>query len=106
MAHRARKGLLPLVLLAALVGLVGSPLSVRGQEGLITGVVRDVGGAPVEGARVTVTNVETGASSRALTNSSGAFLVPGLEPGTYAASAALLGFHESSRIDEIGRAHV
>ena len=99
MAHRARKGLLPLVLLAALVGLVGSPLSVRGQEGLITGVVRDVGGAPVEGARVTVTNVETGASSRALTNSSGAFLVPGLEPGTYAASAALLGFHESSRID-------
>src|SRR5437762_2464402 len=49
----------------------------------ITGVVRDVSGAVVPGAAVTVKHVETGTTRTAQTNEDGNYSVPSLPAGQY-----------------------
>src|SRR5258708_6283757 len=49
----------------------------------IVGHVTDASGASVPGARITVTNTQTGVSVKAITGSEGTYSVPGLLAGTY-----------------------
>src|ERR1051325_948059 len=49
----------------------------------IVGHVTDATGASVPGARVTVTNTQTGVSVNTITGSEGTYSVPGLLAGTY-----------------------
>ena len=61
-------------------------------NGTIEGTVADVSGGVLPGVTVTVTNLDTGASSSVITNESGLFRAPLLPLGTYRLSAELEGF--------------
>jgi Carboxypeptidase regulatory-like domain/TonB dependent receptor len=58
----------------------------------LTGVVVDSAGGVVPGATVVVKNSATGFTTEAVTNTSGAFGVPSLDPGTYTVTISLTGF--------------
>lgn len=61
-------------------------------RGSITGKVTDPQGAVVPGAAVTVTNIETNAVSRTVTNETGYFEISLLNPGRYSVAAEAPGF--------------
>ena len=56
--------------------------------GQITGVVADQSGAVIPGANVTAKNLNTNAQRSTVTSSTGAYQIPGLEPGLYQVSVA------------------
>ena len=58
----------------------------------VEGTVTDSTGAPVNGAKVTVANQETGKSIDATTNELGFYSVSNLPPGRYTVTAVLTGF--------------
>src|SRR4051794_11984342 len=60
----------------------------------ITGTVTDSTGAVLKGAAVTATNVETGVTTKATTNSDGVYTVPQLREGPYLLSIVAPGFRE------------
>ncbi len=66
----------------------------RAQSGqaTLTGNVYDPSGAVIPGAKVTITNVAQGTHFTAVTNSAGAYSVPGLNPGIYQVQAEARGF--------------
>lgn len=79
-----------LVLLLALP--LTSPLLAQVSTGTILGTVTDPSGALVDGATVTVTNVQTEESRSVSSNASGLFTVPDLLTGRYNVTAAAQGF--------------
>jgi hypothetical protein len=94
MISKSRNGCLTSTLVSALfcwalLSVQGRP---QGTTGTITGTVSDSGGAVVPGAAVTVTNEQTHLALRSLSNESGDFVVPGLEPGDYDVSLVKQGF--------------
>jgi hypothetical protein len=78
--------LLPLVLL--LVCLTGQAQ----QNSTITGTVLDKLGAAIPAAEVTLTQEETGFTSKSISNDSGNFTFPGLNVGTYDLKVSAKGF--------------
>ena len=72
------------------------PASARAQGGStktsLTGTVVDTSGSPVPGAAITIKNNDTGEVFATVTNTSGVFSVPVLDPGSYAVTVALQGF--------------
>jgi hypothetical protein len=79
--------LLPLFLLV--------PMGTRAfaqQNSLISGLVNDPAGAALPGASVTLTEESTGYTSKTVTNDSGYFSFPGLNPGKYDMSVSAKGF--------------
>lgn len=87
-------------LLTAMMGLslLGSCLAF-GQtfSAAISGVVRDVTGAVVPQATVTVRNTETGLARTTQTNASGVYSVPSLPVGPYELSVEKPGFRQLVR---------
>jgi hypothetical protein len=78
---------------AALALLLCSPARARAQAlSGINGTVIDVSGASVEGATVTVKNVDTGVSKTITTTSAGTYYVTDLIPGTYNVRVEKSGF--------------
>jgi hypothetical protein len=82
-----------LCLLAALL-----PAGALAQEtrGNISGTVRDPQGV-VPGASITITNVDTNISQRLLTNESGYYEAPLLNPGNYTVTVEMTGFRKATR---------
>jgi hypothetical protein len=70
------------------------PVFAQKYTGTITGVITDSQGAVVASASVAVTNPATGASRTATSNSSGVYVVPELEVGTYTVKITAAGFKE------------
>ena len=64
------------------VSFSGVRLNAQVENG-INGTVMDTTGAVIAGAHVTITNIATGAISRTVTSSAGAFTVVGLSPGDH-----------------------
>src|SRR5689334_7854202 len=60
------------------------------------GTVADSSGALIPGVEVTAKNVATGISNTSVTNETGNFVFPSLQPGTYTLSAALSGFQTAT----------
>jgi hypothetical protein len=58
----------------------------------IVGQVNDPSSGGVPGAQITVTNSETGISTQGTTESSGAYSIPQLQPGTYSLAVTKTGF--------------
>jgi len=85
-----------LVWLSLLVVMM--PLTATAQEtrGNISGTVRDAQGV-VPGASVTVTNVDTNISQRLVTNESGYYEAPLLNPGPYTVTIEMAGFRKATR---------
>ena len=67
------------------------PANAQETRGTISGTVKDAGGV-VPGAAVTITSLDTRASQQLVTNGSGYFEAPLLQPGTYQVTVALNGF--------------
>ena len=65
--------------------------------GTIVGNVSDVGGAAVAGAKVTITEVNTGIVHIATANEEGGYVVPYLPPGTYKVEVERAGFKKFVR---------
>src|SRR5678816_3600924 len=53
------------------------------ETATITGEVKDASGASIPKAQVTITNTETGISSKTETNDNGVYTIPSLKPGLY-----------------------
>ena len=68
--------------------------SAYGQSATATifGTVKDVSGAIMPGASITVTNQSTGITRKTVTSSSGDYVVPQLLPGTYKITVSKSGF--------------
>ncbi|HEX4749027.1 MAG TPA: carboxypeptidase regulatory-like domain-containing protein [Bryobacteraceae bacterium] len=79
--------------------LIFTPLCVSAQEnsGTITGLISDPSSAPVPNAQVTITGEQTGAKHDSVSNASGEYTVPFLEPGNYDVAVQAPGFKEFVR---------
>src|SRR5688500_2994892 len=62
----------------------------------VTGTVSVSTGALIPGVDITATNVNTGIVTTALTNETGSYTLPCLQPGAYRLTAALSGFQTAS----------
>ena len=82
-------------LLVALL-LIGLAANAFGQTGSaqLGGTVQDPSRALIPGVTITVTNVETNVTLTQVSNESGAYSFPVLQPGTYRVSAELPGFRK------------
>jgi hypothetical protein len=87
-----------LAVLAASV-LLGVParLSAQVVGATMSGTVTDTSGGVVPGANISVKNVATGIIRLAVTNGSGLYSVPNLQPGPYEITAAASGFNTDVR---------
>jgi len=66
-------------------------------QGRILGSVADLNGAAVRGAKVTITNVETGVTRALETNEAGDYVAPNLPPGRYKIAVEADGFKKVER---------
>jgi hypothetical protein len=82
-----------LFLLGVLLPLVASAQETRGN---LSGTVRDAQGV-VPGAMVKITNVDTNVSQNLVTNDSGYFEAPLLNPGNYEVTVQMTGFKAVTR---------
>ncbi len=81
------------VLMMILPGLAAAQVT----TGTISGTVRDITGAVVPGAEITINHQETGNVRRITTDSQGRYLVPNLALGQYSLQATTGGFQTVSR---------
>ena len=84
-----------LFLTLCVLGLLLLPAFGQKTTGLITGVVTDPTGAVVANATVTVTNIGTGQTRTASTDTSGTYTVPDLAPGKYQVAVKTTSFKEA-----------
>ncbi|MEJ2110238.1 MAG: carboxypeptidase-like regulatory domain-containing protein [Acidobacteriota bacterium] len=69
------------------------------QSASLSGTVQDTSEGYLPGVTVTATNVSTGVETTTLSNNSGAFTFPSLQPGTYTVSASLDGFQKNTKTE-------
>src|ERR1044072_8966667 len=79
-------------LLVALWGFGPYAAAAQIGSGTLRGSVVDQGDAAVPGATLTITAAGTNLSRATVTGKDGAYVVPGLAPGSYAVSIELNGF--------------
>ena len=84
---------------ATLLLLLATGAFAQQDMGVITGVVTDATGAAVPGARVMVTNRETGETRAVDTSESGAYTVGPLRIGRYDVTVEKAGFKKSIQQD-------
>ena len=84
-----------LALAFAVTGLAGA----QERFGTLTGKATDQQGAPVPGVTVTATNVQSGESRVFVTDASGQYFAPDLNPGRYTVKFELQGFTSIERAD-------
>src|SRR5687768_18321507 len=91
-----------LIPIAAVLGALvcAGPVEAQITRGAISGTVRDVMGAVVPGATVTVVNMETNAVWTTVTDHLGFYRVAALDPGRYSMHAELLGFSTVENRDD------
>ena len=85
--------------MVAVLALLLVPAALFCQEfrGTLSGSVTDPTGAVIAGAKVTVTEIDTGTKVETASESSGQYSVPFLQPGNYQVSVKLQGFKEFIR---------
>jgi iron complex outermembrane recepter protein len=82
------------LILCAALAVWASP--VLGQEGRITGTVRNASGDPVPGVTITARNQQTGATRVAVSAANGSYEITGLAPGGYTVTAELTGLGQAT----------
>jgi hypothetical protein len=81
---------------ALLLGLTASAGLAQQITGTILGTVKDVSGAVVSAAVVTVTNEDTNIAFRAATEASGDYVASNLLPGSYTVTTEVAGFKKNT----------
>ncbi len=89
------------VLIAVVALLLASLFSHAQGLGSIVGMVTDPAGAAVVGAQVTATQVGTGLSRAATTNTDGLYVIPSLRPATYNVTVDAKGFSVTRQMDVV-----
>jgi Carboxypeptidase regulatory-like domain/TonB dependent receptor-like, beta-barrel len=79
------------------VFLLCLPLWSQGSAGRILGTVTDQTGGVIAGATVTITDVARGVTRTLTTDQSGAYLAPGMLPGTYTVAVKAANFRPIQR---------
>jgi hypothetical protein len=69
----------------------------QGDQGTITGVVQDSSGAVIPGAKITITDTDTGLAFQRTANGSGNYIFSPLKIGNYTLSASAPGFQTTSQ---------
>lgn len=83
----------PLGLMVALFAVLSVGMAhAQGSSGQITGTVTDPSGAVIPGVSITVTSVQTGQISTAVSNSAGIYQFPSLNNGNYNLAVTASGF--------------
>jgi hypothetical protein len=82
--------------LALLVLSFSHALLGQAVNATLLGTITDSSGATVAGAKVTATEVATGLIHESVTNESGNFTFPDMEPGTYSVTAEAKGFKKET----------
>ena len=72
--------------------VLSAPAFAQSSNASLGGTVSDASGALIPGVTVTATNTGTGIVTTVLSNETGTYQFPPLQPGTYKASAELAGF--------------
>ncbi|MCM3904639.1 MAG: carboxypeptidase-like regulatory domain-containing protein [Pyrinomonadaceae bacterium] len=85
--NKIRLQLLLVMLLAA------GPVRAQAPTGTVVGVVTDAAGAPVAGARLRLTNRDSGLTRSLTTSEEGNYSAAALPPGVYQVTAEAEGFH-------------
>src|SRR5258708_31204883 len=75
------------------------PLCAQVDTGSILGTVTDASGAPVNGARVTLTNEGTSAALSTTTGPDGSYKFTPLKIGSYKVTASFQGFQTTTQIN-------
>src|SRR3989442_6490599 len=88
-----RKGF---VIATLVLSLLASRQGFAQVNAVLSGTVADATGALIPGVEVTAKNINTGIADTRLSNESGNFVFPSLQPGTYTLSAALSGFQTAT----------
>ncbi|HTG17196.1 MAG TPA: carboxypeptidase-like regulatory domain-containing protein, partial [Blastocatellia bacterium] len=83
---------LRVVVVSLLISVLSGVVPAQTYQGRILGSVTDEQGAAVRGAKVVITNVETGASRTVESSDSGDYVVPNVAPGLYTVAAEAAGF--------------
>src|SRR5712691_6153647 len=81
----------------ALIALGTGLIFAQGSTGAITGTVKDVSGAVLQGAAITVKHLETGLARTAEADASGNFTISALPVGEYEVTAEKMGFRREVR---------
>src|SRR5713226_7238890 len=81
----------------ALIALGTGLVFAQGSTATITGTVKDVSGAVLQGAAVTVKHLETGLTRTAEADTSGSYSIPSLPVGPYELTAEKMGFRREVR---------
>ncbi len=84
-----------IIKMAAFLTLALLPVAAQTTSGSIVGTVTDTSGAIVPGASVTITNVDTGSTTKTTTDSSGNYVVTPLPVGHYSVTVEAQGFKKS-----------
>jgi Carboxypeptidase regulatory-like domain len=92
MESRKRVGSCLGILTALIVCLFAPSLVGQAVNGTLLGTITDTSGATVAGAKVLATAAQTGAVHESLSNESGNYSFPDLQPGAYSISAEASGF--------------
>ncbi|MGH9659874.1 MAG: carboxypeptidase regulatory-like domain-containing protein, partial [Bryobacteraceae bacterium] len=79
---------------ALALAVLAVPAFAQSQSATLTGLVRDASGAVVPGARLQLTNSDTGEIYTATGNESGNYVLPLVKPGQYALTAQKPGFKQ------------
>src|SRR5436190_20626624 len=88
-----------LIATAALVLVLFANTFAQTTNATLGGTAADASRALIPGVNVTATNTQTGIVSMTLTNETGAYNFPSLQPGTYKVSAELPGFQTQTYND-------
>jgi hypothetical protein len=101
MVSRTGKSLYaPARLAAAIIGLIAlgnCPVFGQGSTGSITGTVKDMSGAVLQGTAVTVKHLETGLTRAAEADATGSYNISSLPIGAYEVTAEKMGFQREVR---------
>lgn len=90
------KRYVPLVL-ACLFLIAPATAFAQETRGSIEGVIKDSTGGALPGVSVSAKQVQTNATVTAVTDSTGVYRFPALQPGTYTVTATLQGFNPASQ---------
>ena len=91
-----QSGLSAALLIVVLLGPSAPSVIAQAVNGTLLGIVTDGTGASVANAHITVTEPSTGVSQQTLSNESGNYTLPGLQPGIYTVTVEAPGFKRDS----------
>jgi hypothetical protein len=88
-----------------LIGMLLASITALARQAKITGAITDPNSAAVAGSEVQVANLDTANATKALTDPTGSYYVPALQPGRYRITVNPKGFGIAQSDGTLATAH-